>query len=369
MRIIILGLALMLGAAFAQGESDWVENIKFKGDLRTRYQTEEQESLDYIRERMRIRARIGMLGTLTEEFSAGIGLCSGGDDPRSTNQTFDDANSTKGINLDYAYFVWDPNSIVTVQGGKMIRKNILWQPSDLIWDGDINPEGFALLLNYAEADSFSLFLNSAYFVLDEIETEEADIKLTVIQPGVDFQISEQINFKLAAGLYNFANFKENADQANMTDTAGTNTNLAGIYAYDYNVTNIGFELSISKPIEMFNYLSIFAEYVSNPDDDIDEEEEAIGQLFGIKFGDKKVKEKSTWQFKAISRSLGLNAFVDFMPDSDFAGGGTGYQGLEIIFKYAIAKNIFFGLDTTQSMASKISRMMMTWELFCKLIWS
>ena len=39
-----------------------------------------------------------------------------------------------------------------------------------------------------------------------------------------------------------------------------------------------------------------------------------------------------------------DAFVDFLPDSDRLGGNTGVKSNEVVFKYAVAKNIILALD-------------------------
>ena len=119
----------------------WVKRFSFKGDLRLRYQYEETTGRTE-RHRGILRYRLGVSVKVTEQIQAVFGLASGGDDPRSTNQTFQDTFSSKGIQLDLAYGEYQPFKGFKLIGGKF--KNPLWKPSDLLWDSDINPEGGAI---------------------------------------------------------------------------------------------------------------------------------------------------------------------------------------------------------------------------------
>jgi len=42
-------------------------------------------------------------------------------------------------------------------------KKLLFRPSDLLWDSDINPEGISLLLNN-KVNNFDLFMNTGFWM-------------------------------------------------------------------------------------------------------------------------------------------------------------------------------------------------------------
>ena len=44
--------------------------------------------------------------------------------------------------MDYGYLQYKNGGIQAI-GGKLKRKSYLYQSTDLMWDGDVNPEGFA----------------------------------------------------------------------------------------------------------------------------------------------------------------------------------------------------------------------------------
>jgi len=65
----------------------------------------------------------------------GFGLATGGDDPRSTNQTLEAAFSTPDLRLDYAYALFRPVKEILFWGGKYSGiKKALWRPTDLLWE-------------------------------------------------------------------------------------------------------------------------------------------------------------------------------------------------------------------------------------------
>jgi hypothetical protein len=108
-----------------------------------------------------VRYRLGVIAKLTDGWEIGGGLASGSNDQRSTNQTFDNAFSTKNINLDYGYMQYQFSNGVKAIAGEFGRKNYLWAPTDVMWDSDINPEG--LLLNYTGTNGLGGFSRMPVF--------------------------------------------------------------------------------------------------------------------------------------------------------------------------------------------------------------
>ncbi len=77
----------------------WSQVISLKGDFRARNQWEEKENSDP-RIRQRIRFRLKGEAQVAQGFRVGFGLATGGNDPRSTNQTLENMFETKGVQLD-----------------------------------------------------------------------------------------------------------------------------------------------------------------------------------------------------------------------------------------------------------------------------
>ncbi len=315
----------------------WAEKIQFKGDLRLRRQYQEADPENgekQSRERYRYRLRLGAEGEVTDEVKVGLGFASGSDDARSTNETLDDGFSTKDIRLDYAYAEWMPADWVSVVGGKFKRKGYLWAPSDLLWDGDINPEGVSVHL-HTDNSLGSTYANAGHWLLEEYSSVSDDPTLTYAQVGHKFK-SGNIFGNVAGTYYSFDGLE---GEPAIVGSGGNNTISSGVYMYDYDSIGLSAELGLEDVFMPGKIFAVFGDYIKNDDSDEDK-----GRAIGFKFGDKKVKDPHTWQLKFINADLEADAFPDFLPDSDRLGGKTGVESNEIAFKYAIAKNIILGLD-------------------------
>ncbi|MFH1458772.1 MAG: putative porin [Candidatus Omnitrophota bacterium] len=343
----------------AEGKSGtlpgWIQTMTFKGDLRLRYQTEEQDTISASstttakRERARVRFRLGAEAKVTKDWEVNFGLASGSTDPRSTNQTFQDNFASKGIMLDYAYGTYALNNNIDIRGGKIELKKTLWLISDLLWDGDINPEGVFVNGNLVLNSSAELFLNTGYFIIDEVSAG-AEPSLFTIQPGVKWDVSEAVTLKTSINYYAF-NSLDGFRYSNIVDGGSTNTTSTTPASFKYDYDSMGFSTELGMNLqedaevdEFINYVSLFGDYIKNSDP----AENNTGYLTGVKFGDKKVKDPNTWQAKALYRKLEKDAWVDFLPDSDFLGGITDAKGYELIFNYALAKNVILGFDYYKS---------------------
>ncbi len=316
----------------------WVEKMKLKGDLRLRYEYKKKKS-SVDRSRARYRFRLGITTEVIDDVKVGFGLATGGTDPRSTNQTMANSFETPDIRLDYAFAEYSPSELLTVYGGKFKRKPVLWQPSDLLWDGDINPEGVSLVLKGQSYDeAIDWFFNANFWVLDEMSNKSSDPVMYALQPGVKWHLSDNTSVETAVAYYGFGGVKgKSLDHSSGTNTVDNSGNLI----YDYNSINPAIEIDFKDPAGgLLPFASVFGEYIYN----FDPSDASTGYLVGLKFGDKKVKDKGQWQVKYMFRRLEKDAWLDVFPDSDAYGGDTGIKAHEVVFSYGLAKHIVFGLD-------------------------
>lgn len=332
--------------------TSWTDKVKIKGDVRFRYQTEDKDSSSVSRERYRVRGRLGIIGKPVDKWEAGIGLATGGSDPRSTNETLDSAFDTPDIRMDYAYVKFSPNNIFSIMGGKI--KNPIWGTKDLLWDSDINPEGIAANFNFKVNDNLEIFTTPGYFIIDEIKGSKDDPVVFFIQPGVNWKVSNLVSLKMAAAYYDFSNiagndFSEYTDGNNSADTVTTPAVIDDLYdiyipesttttwLYDYQAITLDAELGFKLPGDF--YIKVFGQFVDS-DTDIDN----TGYLYGIKVGDKSLSFLNSWEFKVNMRELENDAWPCFLSDSDFYGGETGVDGMELELKLGLTKNVTFALD-------------------------
>ncbi|MBN2145712.1 MAG: putative porin [Candidatus Aureabacteria bacterium] len=319
----------------------WIQTMKMKGDFRFRYQHEKKDG-STARDRERLRFRFGIESKVNDSIKIVSGLATGGTDPRSTNQTLENNFEPKNINVDYCFTDITLNDFFQLIGGKM--KNPLWNAGDLLWDGDINPEGVALVLSKNSlVENLDFELNSTWLVLDEVSGSEDDPYMLVIQPVFKWSITEDVTLKIGAAYYYYANVKG----SRMDKTVGTNSGITkegssytGSLIYKYDAPKIDIDFGVNKISDFIPYAGVFGEYLKNSDPSSDNK----GYLVGIKFGHEKVKEPMSWQFVWSQRKLEKDACLDIFPDSDFYGGKTNVKGNEFIFNLGLSKNLTAGLD-------------------------
>jgi hypothetical protein len=146
-----------------------ITEIELYGDVRLRYQYNGGQTTDNSplgakangiaghddwqeRERERYRLRLGLRGTLADDWFFGIRFETNANE-RSTNVTFGDDTSTSsaggggpfakgsdGVDVGQAYLGYKGFKDITLTGGKMPNPLVV---TPMVWDPDINPEGLA----------------------------------------------------------------------------------------------------------------------------------------------------------------------------------------------------------------------------------
>lgn len=339
-----------------QGLPEWVKNAKLKGDFRLRYQYERKETDADARSRGRLRYRLGLDTKVNDQIKVGLGIASGADDPRSTNQTFTDTFERPDVRMDLAYTEYTPLESVNLKliGGIFPRSDYLWEPTDMLWDGDVNPQGGAVHWEQALNDQWSPYLNTGVLVIDEISStsnDKVDPFLYYTQGGMKFKQGDW-SANVAGTYYAFNGLKGSCPDwsaaTNTGITSSSNGSCTGGLRYDYDSAGVSADLALATPFEFeaIPEVGIFGDFITNIDSE--KVDDGAGWSLGAKVGDKKVAGPGQWQFKYIFASLGKDAFVDFTPDSDRYGGRTDVRSHEGILEYGLNKNVTLALDYYQS---------------------
>ena len=140
-----------------------ITELELYGDARVRYEARSGETAapdginphgdTFQRNRARYRLRLGLKGTLVDDWFFGIRLETS-TNPRSTNVTFGDdtaagpgpfAKNSDSIGVGQAYVGYQGIKGLTLTAGKMPNPFVL---TSMVWDGDINPEGLAEQYKY-----------------------------------------------------------------------------------------------------------------------------------------------------------------------------------------------------------------------------
>ncbi|MGQ9810419.1 MAG: putative porin [bacterium] len=332
----------------------WVQTTKLKGDIRLRHQYKHERKDIYKDSNVgRLRLRLGMEAKVNDKIRAGIVVATNsGGDPRSTNITFGDKNggySTKmEIRLDNAYTKYMPTPWLNLVGGKMLLSEALWEPTDLVWDTDITPEGVVIGLNKKVGSNASAFMNSGGLFGTANKSGNPDpVMMYLVQTGLSYKFNDRLSLKGALALYEWANIK---GEAYPTDSwyKSSNTKSNSAWAYDYRVVNPALEFSIIEPFRGVGLnvekLKLYGEYVSN----LPVSENDTGYSLGIKLGHDKVQKLADWQVEYIYAMLEKDAVLDTTPDSDRYHGKTGMRSHEGAITFGLSKNASLRIDAYRS---------------------
>jgi hypothetical protein len=331
----VISLGMLLLPAAAGAADSWTDKVKLKGDFRYRHETIKVEDRD-ARNRQRIRARIGIEAQANDNVKLGFQLAGGSDDPVSTNETLTNGFSTKDIRLDLAYFEMSSKRVpgLKFSGGKI--KNPYYKPggSDLIWDGDLNPEGGSLQYS-AGGDSVRLFTNLGGYWVHERSSDD-DSGLLGMQGGVEFSFPEKRgSFTAGVSYFNYTDIAGRPTIFDDEDSFGNSVDENGRYLFDYDLLELFGAVKInagSVPLE------VFMDYVKNVAGGgiVDDEAWMAGASIG------KVKDPRSWQIRYNYRHLESDAVLGIFTDSDFIGGGTNGKGHKLGFDYQLTKNFTAG---------------------------
>ena len=322
--------------------SDWATKIKGRGDLRYRHEsiaTERvvsgsvEDAAD--RHRQRIRARLGFDATVTDNLKATLLLATGGDDPRSSNQTLGSNATRKAIGLDMAYADWK-----FMQGGNLVlgkQAQPVWRPGQsLFYDGDYNPEGGAVKFDRGMlfGSAYGWWLTEQYN--SDPEGLNTDANVFGLQAGLKFPLLGGETL-VAANYYQCNQCEDksplfaNASNGNTTYTVGTST--TNLLTYGYDILELGAQMGFTA----FNQpLSVWAHFAQNMASGV-EYDTAYGA--GVALG--KASNARTWEAGLFYQSIDKDALFGQFVDSDFGNGNTDSEGWVLKAGYAPVRNFTF----------------------------
>ena len=315
--------ALLPEAGLAQ--QNWTDSISVNGDFRLRYEGIDEDG-EEARNRGRFRARLELTAVVNENVSAVLQFATGGDNPVSTNQSFDDGFTSKNIGLHRAYVDWTVNEQTHVFGGKMANPYHRVGGHALVWDSDLNPEGLAI--QYENGG----FFGTAGLMFVEERSSADDSLLVGLQGGYGFALSDGATLTAGVSYYDYSETEGNSPFYD-GDPKGNSADINGNLIYDYKQVEVFAEFSTELGDMPF---SLFADFVRNSDGGAGD----TGLAFGAAIG--KAGAPGTWQFSAAYQDLESDAVVATFTDSDFGGGGTDGSGFVLKGKYALADNWALG---------------------------
>lgn len=391
---------------------EWLERFSFEGDMRLRYQedrlpgsntapgydfldpgTYATRAVDMLnlsnntqedRERFRLQARLGVLAKISDTVDAGIRMTTGNTTDRvSTNQTMGQNFNKYSLMLDRAYLRYRPVESVTLIGGRIPNPFL---STDLVWDPDLNFEGFAATWRQ-RFGSAEPFLTMGYFPLREDSPPSAGSRsLFAVQGGSAFKLAQDSKLTVGLAWYKYNNLEGKLESeeaynygvdsvqgyatrygypaglrqkgntqlptnALSDDCAATNlSNCTWGLASKFSELNLTAALDL--PFSGQQRVILTGDYVRNMGFDRDEMARRMGVAvrdgkdFGYQlraqFGHPKITRRHEWNAYVTYRYLGSDAVVDAFTDSDFGLGGTNNKGYVLGGNYGLDNNFWIG---------------------------
>jgi hypothetical protein len=344
------------------------------------------------RERERYRVRLGLHGTVLDDWFFGIRLETG-TDPRSTNVTFGDdssngpfAKNSDAISVGQAYLGYKGFPGITLTGGKF---GVPFVYTRMVWDDDINVEGlteqwkhtFTFGGGSTPTASFSkdgkavappppsepflkfdLFANFGQFVYDDENPENPigprptttqpitgetqlvpnhDAFLLGWQVGARFDFPHILYFQFAPTLYNYTG---NGDTFNIHfsgDPGGNQTGINSLLIFDV-PAEIGWKVGNMR-------MRIFGDFATNFE--ADDRATAAGHsgkggdryAYEIGLGIGQLKKKGDWQLESWWQHSDQYALDPNLVDSDLFDSRVNMEGVAVRAGYLLADAIVLNL--------------------------
>jgi len=344
----------------------WLQNLKFGGDIRLRYEAFDQSSGHPSetddRTRFRYRLRYGFEKKLTSDINIGFAMASGEQsggtqaDPTTTNTTFDGLFNFKDIFVEQVFATYTPAwakagliSLFEVTAGKF-RNPFEQGSSDMVWDRDVRPEGAyeKVDFNLVESADFDLsgYAIAGQFVLDEdsVGGSDADSELYAFQLGLKPVVhtpffDEPLELVSSVSWYHYSDFTRDGNfMIGTTSLAGGNSNFTGsateLDAEEFEILEFYHELSLRPygvPLRPFFDLAVNVANASQQND------EALAWALGTRLGG--INKKGDWELSYAYRRIENDSVVGAFNDSDFGFGHSGKRGNVFRGVYALTEHV------------------------------
>ena len=382
LRVELQAQAVREGWAGPGAVPSWTRGLEWDGDVRTRLQldrfadgnapqisiteTNRTRALTLAnvsedRERLRVRARIGLTATIDENWSAGVRLSTGSaTEPLSANQTLGNFGNRYTVLIDRAYLRYRYGDSVNVIAGRFGNP---WYGTDLVWANDLSFDGVAAQWTPRINERIRGFATVAAMPVQEVELSSADKWLFGAQIGAALASAPGgVGARLGLGYYSYTKLQGVPSPAGSSRNEFTapafaqkgntyynissdpNRPLLGLAA-EYQLLNLTGQVDFSAFAG--KRVTVIGDYVRNLGFDrkavsarvgTDVQAQTKGYQVRVVLGDGELKKRGDWQTFAAFKRVERDAVLDAFTDSDFRLGGTDAKGYIIGASYGLAKN-------------------------------
>jgi polyhydroxyalkanoate synthesis regulator phasin len=386
-----------------------ITEIELYGDIRARYEQRQGTTASVVpgspgpddtlkRSRERYRLRLGLRGTLADDWFFGLRLETSAN-PRSTNVTFgDDAGpfgkASDTIGVGQAYIGYKGIRDITLTVGKIPNPLVT---TLMVWDADINPEGMSEQWKHsfnfsfgggttASAETYTkdgkssavatavepwklkmdLFVNLGQFLYDDVNPENplgprsvssgrltpnSDSWLLAWQAGARFTFPNNSYFQVAPVLYTYTGAGDSFNaffvggQQGLTNTASMATNQTGINSLMVLEVPAEFGFKIGEiPFRIFSDFAVNFEAAARARAAGHPEAEDQRYAYQIGAGIGQLKTKHDMQLQAFWQHTEQYALDPNLVDSDFFDSRVNIEGVVVQAGYALSDAVIFNLS-------------------------
>ena len=332
------------------------------------------DNTQFDRNRYQLRARFGMSIKISDAWDAGIRLGTGNNNsPISLNQTLGNGFNKNAIFLDRAFVNYTPYEWLKVTGGRIPNP---WFSTELMWNDNLNFDGFAATVNPTLRENLRGFLTAGAFPIQNFTPSDFSSPqakwLYGAQVGVDWNFAPKAKAKVGLALYDFHNYegKPNLVGANTFDATQPPSKQKGNTLFD--LTNpIGLvptntdvfgllakfrPLNLTGSLDLAYWSAVHLTFTGDVAKNIGYNRAEIRDRTGIDWkartlayygrvalGYPRIEKRHDWQVFGGYRYLQRDSVVDAFNDSDFHLGGTDAKGYLVGGSYGLDKNTWLSL--------------------------
>lgn len=342
MSTLLMALTIFAATFPVQGQEkkDAIDTrLKYAGDFRLRFEQTNGDDpgnplLD-ARSREVVRFRAGITKRMNKYIKLGARLATGNPgDPNTADVTLGDFVDDLTVSLDRAYLELHYNSLFAT-GGKIPNP---FMRTDLVWDGDVNPEGLAGRFTLSGAGQVTPKVTGIYFIVDEqARTDIKDSKMIGGQAELAIKPSSNSNIRLAGSYYDYdINSLIDADAG---DTRSNYLDTTGAYISDFDLLNILARAQFPVFGPDFPILLV-GDYVKNLGINDAVKDEDSG--FSVDLFVGKASKKNDLRFRYGYSQAGTDAVLAAF-SNDNTTVATNYQQHTVTFDYVALENTIFNV--------------------------
>ncbi|MGE4303951.1 MAG: putative porin [Novosphingobium sp.] len=205
--------------------------LDIAGDLRLRqeFNTSQRDAAD--RSRSVIRLRLGARYALDSHIVLGARLVTGDqNDPNTADVTLSNFADDIPVNLDQVYAAARFGRL-TMTAGKFPQ---VFDTNELLWDGDVNAQGFAASFASRAGGTIETRLSGMYFIIEENVAGKGSA-LRAVQAGLTVRPTRDWTMRLAGSYYDYT--LGSVATADTGDFRGNRIGTDGRYLSDYRIVD------------------------------------------------------------------------------------------------------------------------------------